>query len=106
MSDKNKTSGKSGVAIAERTKTQPPPMYKVLLLNDDFTPMDFVVHVLKKFFNKTNDDAVQVMLQVHNKGAGIAGVYPLEIAEMKTTEVNKYSKTNEHPLKCILEKES
>ena len=105
---KNKTQEKtqSGVTVKERTKTQPPPMYSVLLLNDDYTPMDFVVHVLKKFFNRSDDEAVSIMLQVHNKGSGVAGVYQYEIAEMKSQQVNKYAKANEHPLKSVLEKET
>ncbi len=105
MSDRQKTETEGGVAVAEKTKTQPPPMYKVLLLNDDFTPMDFVIHVLKKFFNKTNDESVAVMLQVHNNGSGIAGVFQYEVAEMKVHQVNKYARANDHPLKCVLEKD-
>lgn len=82
-----------------------PKMYKVILLNDDFTPMDFVVLVLRRFFSKTEEEATAVMLDVHKKGAGIAGVFTLEMAEMKTMQVNQFARMNQHPLKCTLEAE-
>lgn len=82
-----------------------PKLYKVILLNDDFTPMDFVVLVLKRFFAKTEEEATKVMLDVHQKGAGVAGVYTLEIAEMKAMQVNQFARGNQHPLKCSLEHE-
>lgn len=85
-------------------KTRRPPMYKVLILNDDYTPMDFVVHVLKKFFKKNEAVATEIMLHVHNKGSGLAGIYTYEIAETKVFQVNDYSRKNQHPLKCTLEK--
>jgi len=91
------------------TKAKPslkePSLYKVILLNDDFTPMDFVVHVLKKFFNKSDSEANAIMLAVHQQGSGLAGVFSHEIAETKTYLVNEFSRTNKHPLKCIMEKE-
>lgn len=87
---------------ASRTKT--PPMFKVLILNDDFTPRDFVVHVLQKFFNKPETSAIQLMLDVHHKGAGIAGVYSHEIAETKAYQVNTYAKQHQYPLKCVVER--
>ncbi len=93
----------SGVGVKE--KLTYPSMYKVLLLNDDFTPMDFVVFVLKKFFNKTEEEAHDIMLKVHSEGVGIAGIYPFEIAEMKSAQVNTYAKEHEHPLKSVIEKE-
>lgn len=96
----------SGVATQERVKTKRPSMYRVILLNDDFTPMDFVVHVLKKFFDRSESEAMEVMLQVHHQGAGVAGVYQYDIAEMKVVTVNAFAKKNQHPLKCIMEKES
>lgn len=93
----------SGVSVKD--KLTYPSMYKVLLLNDDFTPMDFVVFVLKKFFNRTEEEAHDIMLKVHSEGMGVAGVYPFEIAEMKSAQVNTYAKEHEHPLKSIIEKE-
>jgi ATP-dependent Clp protease adaptor protein ClpS len=86
-------------------QTRPPKMYKVLLLNDDFTPMDFVVYVLRRFFNKTETAAEQIMMDVHKKGSGIAGVYSLEIAEMKVMQVNHYARSQQHPLRCEMEAE-
>ena len=83
-----------------------PSFYKVILLNDDFTPMDFVVHVLQKFFNKNIDDANKVMMQVHQQGSGIAGVFSHEIAETKVYLVNDYAKRNQHPLKSVMEKDA
>lgn len=89
------------LAIAPKTKL--PKKYKVMLLNDDFTPMDFVVHVLQRFFQKNQEDATQVMLEVHQKGAGVAGIFTLEVAEMKAMQVNQYARLNKHPLKSIVE---
>lgn len=86
------------------SKTKTPPMYKVVLLNDDFTPRDFVVHVLQKFFQKSEAEATELMLQVHHKGVGVAGVYVYEIAETKTYQVNAYARENKYPLKCAMEK--
>lgn len=82
-----------------------PRMYKVLLLNDDFTPMEFVVMILKRFFAKVDEEAQKIMLDVHKKGTGIAGVYILEVAEMKVMQVNQFARMNQHPLKCTLEAE-
>lgn len=86
-------------------KTQEPKRYRVLLLNDDFTPMDFVVHVLIKFFKKTPPEAEVIMMQVHHEGAGLCGVFPHEIAETKVFLVNEYAKNHEHPLRCTMEEE-
>lgn len=80
-----------------------PKMYRVLILNDDFTPMDFVVLVLKRFFNKEEEDAIKIMLDVHKKGSGTAGVFTLEVAEMKVMQVNQFSRMNQHPLKSTME---
>jgi ATP-dependent Clp protease adaptor protein ClpS len=88
-----------------REKIKKPSLYKVILLNDDFTPMDFVVYVLKSFFNKTDDEAHDIMMHVHKDGAGIAGVYSFEVAEMKSAQVNMFAKDNQHPLKSVIEKE-
>lgn len=93
------------VVVAEpKTQTKTPSFYRVLLLNDDYTPMDFVIHILQKFFSKDLEQATQIMLQVHHKGAGTCGVFPFDIAETKVYHVNQYSRQNRHPLKCTLEK--
>lgn len=89
------------VATVPEVKT--PKMYKVVLLNDDFTPMDFVVLVLKRFFGKNEEEAIRVMLNVHQKGVGVAGVYSLEIAEMKVMQSNQFARMNQYPLKSTLE---
>lgn len=83
---------------------QPPPMYKVVMHNDDYTPMDFVVEVLQKFFMLSRDDAVQVMLTVHTKGKAIAGTFTAEIAETRAAQANEYARTHQHPLLCTMEK--
>jgi ATP-dependent Clp protease adaptor protein ClpS len=88
-----------------KPRTEKPPLYKVLLLNDDFSPMDFVILVLKKFFTKSEAEATRIMLQVHTEGAGLAGIYTFEVAETKVYSVNEFSRRHKHPLKCIMEKE-
>lgn len=94
-----------GIALEEaRPEVELPPMYRVILLNDDYTPMDFVVEVLQLFFAMNNDRATQVMLHVHTRGKGVCGVFTYEIAETKVVQVNEYSRQNDHPLKCTLEK--
>ena len=104
--DKNQTpSNDTGVALKERVKTKKPSMYKVLLLNDDFTPMEFVVHILEKIFQKTRAEATDVMLQVHRRGVGLCGVYTYEIAEAKVAQVSDFALINEQPLQCTMEKE-
>ncbi len=99
--------GRSDVGVLTRTRlsTKKPSMYRVLLLNDDFTPMDFVVHVLERFFSKTREEATDIMLQVHRKGVGTCGVYTYEVAETKVNQVMDFARKNEHPLQCTLEKE-
>lgn len=87
-----------------RTEITPPPMYKVVLLNDDFTPMEFVVDVIQTFFRLGHDRATQIMLHVHTRGKGVCGVFTYEIAETKAMQVNEYARQNEHPLKCTIEK--
>ncbi len=94
-----------GVVVEERVKVKKPSMYKVLLLNDDFTPMEFVVFILQKFFSMNNQHANDVMLHVHKKGVGICGVFTFEIAESKVNQVMEFSRENEHPLQCIMEKD-
>lgn len=93
------------VVVAEpKIRTKTPSMYRVILMNDDYTPMDFVIHVLQRFFNKDLTEATRIMLQVHTQGSGVCGVYSFEIAETKVYQVNQYSRQNRHPLKCIMEK--
>ena len=95
------------VMVAEpKIQTKRPPMYKVILLNDDYTPMDFVVMVLEQIFRKNHSDALNVMLQVHQKGAGLAGVYTRDVAETKVDQVIEYARINDYPLQCTLEQES
>jgi ATP-dependent Clp protease adaptor protein ClpS len=92
------------LAVAtERPKTAQPPLYKVVMLNDDYTPMEFVVQVLQTYFRMDRDKAVQVMLQVHTRGRAVAGVFTRDIAETKVTQVNSYSRKHQHPLLCQLE---
>ena len=95
----------TGVLTRARPKTKKPSMYRVLLLNDDFTPMDFVVHVLERFFSKTQQEATEIMLEVHRKGVGVCGVYTYEVAETKVNLVMDHARRHEHPLQCTLEKE-
>ncbi|MGO3345294.1 MAG: ATP-dependent Clp protease adapter ClpS [Marinomonas sp.] len=98
-------SGHSNIAIApEETELKPPSMYQVVLFNDDFTPMDFVVFVLQRFFSMDGDKANKVMLEVHQKGKGVCGIYPFDIAETKVAMVQQFVEQNEHPLMCDLEK--
>lgn len=97
------TRKESQVATQERTATERPPMYQVLLLNDDYTPMDFVVEVLETFFQKAQSEATQIMLQVHHQGMGVCGVYTYEIAETKVKLVMDFARKHEHPLLCTLE---
>ena len=91
------------VLEAQRNKLAPPPLYTVLLLNDDFTPMDFVVLVLQKFFSKNREQATQIMLKVHMEGRGICGIYPRDVAATKVEQVLSFARENQHPLACIME---
>ena len=95
----------SGVIVRSKPKTKKPAMYKVLLLNDDYTPMEFVVHVLERFFSKGKDDATRIMLHVHRRGVGICGVFTFEVAETKVTQVMDFARRHQHPLQCTMEKE-
>lgn len=93
------------VVLERRTqKTQPPQMYQVVMLNDDYTPMEFVVHVLERFFNKNRDDANRIMLHVHHHGVGECGVFTYEVAETKVTQVMDFARKHQHPLQCVMEK--
>jgi ATP-dependent Clp protease adaptor protein ClpS len=99
--------GASSVMVAEpEVKTKRPPKYKVILLNDDYTPMDFVVMVLEQIFRKPHREALDVMLEVHTSGAGLAGVYTRDVAETKVGQVIEYARLNDYPLQCALEPES
>ena len=94
-----------GVAVKSRPKTKKPSMYKVLMLNDDYTPMEFVIYVLESFFSMSHDEATQVMLHVHQKGVGVCGVFTYEIAETKVNQSMDLAQKNEHPLQCTIEKD-
>jgi len=96
----------TGTAVITRTRTQTrkPSMYRVLLLNDDYTPMEFVVTVLRRYFNKNNDEATRIMLHVHQHGVGECGIYTYEVAETKVTQVMDFARKHQHPLQCIMEK--
>jgi ATP-dependent Clp protease adaptor protein ClpS len=108
MSNGEKKTGNNpstDVIVKTRPKTKTPSMYKVLMLNDDYTPMEFVVHVLEKFFAKNRSDATRIMLHVHQRGVGICGVFTYEVAESKVNSVVDYARRNQHPLQCTLEKD-
>ena len=96
--------GGTGVATKTKPKTKKPSMYRVLLLNDDYTPMEFVVHVLERYFNKDAQEATQIMLHVHQKGIGVCGIFPFERAETKVIQVTDLARKNQHPLQCTMEK--
>jgi ATP-dependent Clp protease adaptor protein ClpS len=95
--------GQVGVATKTRSRTKKPKQYKVLMLNDDYTPMEFVVMVLKRFFRMDLEQATRVMLHVHQRGVGVCGVFPYEVAETKVTQVMDYARANQHPLQCTLQ---
>ena len=109
MSDKkhqdNEGNPNTDILVKSKTKTQKPHLYRVLLLNDDYTPMEFVVMVLEAFFHKTHEEATHIMLNVHQKGVGECGIYPYEIAETKVALVMDSAHKNQHPLQCVLEKQ-
>jgi ATP-dependent Clp protease adaptor protein ClpS len=94
-----------GLALQDaKPKLKPPPQYKVIVVNDDYTPMEFVVQVLQQFFQHTREQAVQIMLHVHTQGRGVAGIFPAEIAETKTAQVNAFARKHQHPLLTVMEK--
>ena len=97
----------TGAAVITRTRTQTkrPNMYRVLLLNDDYTPMEFVVYVLERFFNKSAEDAMRIMLHVHQHGVGVCGVFTYEVAETKVAQVIDTARRHQHPLQCTMEKD-
>jgi ATP-dependent Clp protease adaptor protein ClpS len=106
MSDRERDTGAGTGLVVEEAKPrlQTPPLYKVIMINDDFTPMEFVVQVLQMFFHLNREQAVQIMLQVHQTGRGVAGIFPAEIAETKVAQVNAYARKNQHPLLTVMEK--
>ncbi|MEQ1712945.1 MAG: ATP-dependent Clp protease adapter ClpS [Hyphomicrobium sp.] len=97
--------GRTGLVTKTRPKTKKPSLYRVLILNDDYTPMEFVVHVLEKYFSKGREEATRIMLHVHHKGSGICGVFTYEVAETKVTQVMDFARQHGHPLQCTMEKE-
>lgn len=103
--DSHENTPQHGIALKTRPKTQKPAMYKVLLLNDDYTPMEFVVHVLEKIFNKSRQEATDIMLHVHRRGVGVCGIFTFEVAETKVAQVMDFARTNEQPLQCTMERE-
>ena len=105
MSDKREEGPNTGTIVKAKPKTKKPAMYKVLMLNDDYTPMEFVVHILERFFNKNRQEATRIMLHVHRRGVGICGVYTYEVAETKVTQVMDFARQHQHPLQCTLEKD-
>ena len=106
--DENRDGG-GGIVTERRTKeqakTKKPPLYKCILLNDDYTPMEFVVHILERFFAKSRQEAYRIMMHVHRRGVGICGVYTYEVAETKVTQVMDFARQHQHPLQCTLEKD-
>jgi ATP-dependent Clp protease adaptor protein ClpS len=97
--------GDANIATKTRTRTKRPSLYRVLLLNDDYTPMEFVVYVLERFFQKSPEEATRIMLHVHQHGVGVCGVFTYEVAETKVAQVMELARRNEHPLQCTMEKE-
>ena len=105
-SDDNDDSNQDiGTVLERKTKIKRPSLYKVILLNDDYTPMEFVVMILQMLFNKTTEESAEITLMVHSKGIGICGVYPYDVAESKAQQVMDLARRNEHPLQCRIEKE-
>lgn len=104
MATRKQTQTSEGVALeAERQGIKPPPLYKVMLLNDDYTPMDFVVVVLEKFFRMNREQATVVMLKVHRQGRGVCGVFPRDLAATKVEQVGAFARQHQHPLACVME---
>ena len=104
MTNEDDKNGNGQLILDSRTETKKPSMYKVIMLNDDYTPMEFVVHVLEKFFNKDVEAATTIMLHVHHHGIGECGVFTYEIAETKVTQVMDFARKHQHPLQCVMEK--
>jgi ATP-dependent Clp protease adaptor protein ClpS len=104
MTDEIDNESESGVATLAKSKAKEPSMYKVMMLNDDYTTMDFVIQVLQKFFHKKSDEANKIMMQIHKEGRAICGLYPYDIAATKVMQVTDFAKQKEMPLKCMMEK--
>ncbi|TPI15494.1 ATP-dependent Clp protease adapter ClpS [Mesorhizobium sp. B4-1-3] len=102
--DRNDPGRGTAVITRTKTKTKKPSLYRVLILNDDYTPMEFVVHVLERFFQKDREAATRIMLHVHNHGVGECGIYTFEVAETKVSQVMDFARQNQHPLQCVMEK--
>ena len=105
MSDDPDDNNESDLGVKTRSRSERPPLYRVMILNDDFTPMEFVVHVLERFFGMSSAQAFEIMLTVHKKGLAVVGVFSHEIAETKVTQVMDFARRHEHPLQCTMEKE-
>ena len=109
MGDKESNDNDDGssaqIILEEKTKPKRPSLYQVIIVNDDYTPMEFVVLVLERFFAKNSNEATQIMYHVHKKGMGVCGIYPYEVAETKVVQVMDFAKKHQHPLQCVLEKE-
>ncbi len=105
LNDDNQDDSDASVVLATRPKTKRPPLYKVLLLNDDYTPMEFVVAVLERFFNMNSAQSFEIMLAVHKKGVAVVGVFSHEIAETKVVQVMDFARRHQHPLQCTMERE-
>ena len=105
MSDDPDDNNESDLDVKTRSRSERPPLYKVMILNDDYTPMEFVVHVLERFFGMSSAQAFEIMLTVHKKGLAVVGVFSHEIAETKVTQVMDFARRHEHPLQCTMEKE-
>ena len=103
---RNDDDGDIGLAVKTRAKTKKPSMYKVLMLNDDYTPMEFVIYILERIFNKNQDQATDIMLHVHQKGVGLCGVFTYDVAETKAAQVMDLARHNQHPLQCTIEKDA
>lgn len=104
MSQESQHQNDDGLAVQEsKPQLKRPPLYKVVLINDDYTPMEFVVHILERFFAKDRSNATRIMLEVHTRGKGVCGIFTHEIAEAKVAQVNEYARENQHPLLCVLE---
>jgi len=103
--DEGGGNGETGVITRTEPKTKKPSLYKVLILNDDYTPMEFVVHVLERFFMKGREEATMIMLHVHQQGVGVCGVFTYEVAETKVAQVVDFAREHQHPLQCTMEKE-
>ena len=97
--------GSTGLIVKTKPQTKKPSLYKVLILNDDYTPMEFVVHILERFFSKSREESVEIMLHIHKHGVGMCGVFTYEVAETKVTQVIDFARQHQHPLQCTMEKD-